>query len=73
MNEKKSPYKGQAKRMVERWAGKRIDAGRNHPSSEINHQRSAPHPFIDQDTSQIYSWPVDVSPAIKSPIAPCEI
>jgi NADPH-dependent 2,4-dienoyl-CoA reductase/sulfur reductase-like enzyme len=53
MNEKKNPYKGQAKRMVERWAGKRIDAGRNHPSSEINHQRSAPHPFIDQDTSQI--------------------
>jgi len=53
MNDKKNPYKDRAKRMVERWAGKRIDANRNHPSVEINHQRSAPHPFIDQDTNQI--------------------
>ena len=53
MNDKKNPYKDRAKGMVERWAGKRIDANRNHPSVEINHQRSAPHPFIDQDTNQI--------------------
>ncbi len=53
MNDKKNLYKGRAKRMVERWAGKRIEANRNNPSVQINHQRSAPHPLIDRDTNQI--------------------
>jgi hypothetical protein len=38
MNDEKNPYKGRAKRMVERWAGKRIDTGRSHPSVETNYQ-----------------------------------
>ena len=53
MNDQKNPYKGRAKRMVERWAGKRIDADRSQPSMATIHQRNAPHPFIDPDTSQI--------------------
>ena len=53
MNDKKNPYNGRAKRMVERWAGKRMETNRNQPSTETNYQRSAPHPFIDQDTSHI--------------------
>ena len=39
--------------MIERWAGKRIDSNRSHPSLEFNLQRSAPLPFIDQETDQI--------------------
>ena len=53
MNDQKNPYEGRAKRMVERWAGKRIDADRSQPSMATIHQRNAPHPFIDPDTSQI--------------------
>ncbi len=53
MNGKKNPYQERTKRMVERWAGKRIEASRNQSSVAIDHQRSAPHPFIDQHTHQI--------------------
>ena len=53
MNDKKNPYKDRAQRMVERWAGKRIDANRSPSSLETDHQRSAPHPFIDRDANQI--------------------
>ena len=53
MNDNKNLYKGRAQRMVERWARKRIAANRSNPSIEINHQRSAFLPFIDQDTNQI--------------------
>jgi len=53
VNDKKNPYNDRAKRMVERWAGKRIKAARNPRPMEINYQRSSPHPFIDQDTNQI--------------------
>jgi len=53
MIDKKNPYKDQAKRMVARWAGKRIDANRTHPGVEARHQRSAPHPFIDPESSEI--------------------
>jgi hypothetical protein len=53
MNNKKIPYKDQAKRMVARWAGKRIDANRTHPGVEARYQRSAPHPFIDPESTEI--------------------
>ncbi len=53
MHDKKHIYKDRAKRMVERWAGKRCVANRSQLPSETNHRRSAPHPFIDRDTNQI--------------------
>jgi len=53
VNDKKNPYNGRAKRMVERWAGKRLETNRNQPATETNHQRSAPHAFVDQDTNRI--------------------
>jgi hypothetical protein len=53
MSDNKNLYKGRARRMVERWAGKRIEANRKHSSFEINHQRSVSLPFIDPDTDQI--------------------
>jgi len=53
MNKKHNPYKDRANRMVERWAGQRTGAERRNPSREIDHQRNAPYPFIDQDTKQI--------------------
>ena len=34
MNDKKNSYNGRAKRMVERWAGKRMETNRNHPSTK---------------------------------------
>ena len=54
MNDKKNLYKERANRMVERWAGKRIEASCNQPSVANNHQRSDPHPFIDQDAGRIF-------------------
>jgi len=53
MNKKHNPYKDRANRMVERWAGQRTGAERQNPSLEIDHQRNAPYPYIDQDTNQI--------------------
>ena len=53
MNDNKNRYKGRARRMVKRWAGKRIDANRKLPSAEFNHQRRAAHPFIDRNTEHV--------------------
>ena len=50
MSDNKNLYKGRARRMVARWAGKRIEANRKHSSFEINHQRSVSLPFIDPDS-----------------------
>jgi len=53
MNEKHNPYEERANRMVERWAGQRSAADRKNPSQEMDHQRNAAYPFIDQETKQI--------------------
>jgi hypothetical protein len=53
MKDKKKPYHNKAKRMVERWAGKRMETNRSNPSREFYHRRTAPHAFIEKDTNQI--------------------
>ena len=68
MNDEKNIYKDRAKRMVERWAGKRMVTDRNQPAVQINHRRNAPHPFIEQETNQI------VEPQRKIPVLDeCEV